>query len=1078
MTEEWRCAIRAWRTYRMKLESWIVGAVAYFLLSAVTLSAQLFDANLRGVVRNDRGVALKDASVLATQTETGFAQTATTDSQGQYYFGSLPRGSYVLKVEVTGYLGLEKSGVELAVGAKQEENFTLTPATQQAPGKIPDVLISPEPKLLPVETIASSVSIVVDENKILQLPLANRNIYSLFLLQPGVTSQGAIVERGLTFSIHGQRVSGSNYLLDGIDNNNIVLTGPVAATSAESIQEFRMINSSFSAEYGRATSFVAQVVTRTGSNRFHGNFFEFLANDILNANTFENNSNGIPKDPLRRNQLGFLLGGPLRQNRTFFSGSLESSRFHYGTTQELRLPSSSFIADLPTDSQASRLLTEFPPLPSVPLPDNNQIGTVQYQDKNHIDTLLATARFDHQFNNAKDRLTLRYTTASTNQFSSPGGSYGYPSLEASDHFRGQNGLFGWTRFFVADQVNRFSIGWSQERIELPRPRPDVPILEIFEEDVFLPGNKRLLDHRENNNVIQLSDIFSLRRGRSALNFGGEYRANFSNGVRLGLERDALGATAFFPSGIYFFNTLNDFKMGKPTELLISVDRFKANQPVALQRKYRSTEFALFAQNDLRLSQRLSINVGLRYEYYGVPHSSGSQDVNFYFGSGETIAEQLANGQLRPTDQNPGSLKDLLHRRDFLNLAPSVGLAWDPFGRGNTVLRAGYAVALDRVFDSARDLRSNSQYVAGCVTEAGCPLEFLIPPVQMLPLLQDKETFKIQDVVQLDENLRTPYAQNWYFGVQHSITPNLLVEIGHSGSTGRKLISRDIINRSINGMEPWNPQIGEDTYLSNAGNSNYLAFEAAVRRRFSRGLQYQVSYTYSHAIDNQSDILQGVRTGPRSSDVAIATFTRQFDARLDRGNASFDQRHNLVFNAVWELPQKSSQSDWSSWILKGWMMSVIGAYRSGFPITAINSIQPESDTGLYSNRLDFLGGSARMANPSPVPGGVQWLDPNLFEPASGRVGNLGRGFMRGPGFWNYDFAVIKNFGFSNEKIKLQFRAEFYNLFNHPNLSPPVTLYEAEDFGRAYYGLNPIYTRFGDLPLSSPSRTIQFGLRVQF
>jgi hypothetical protein len=285
--------------------------------------------------------------VTATDLETGFAQTAQTDSQGEYYFGSLPRGLYRLRVAAAGYRGLEKQGVELAVGARREENFALTLVATPPIGDVFDI-IPPAPSL-PVETIASSVSIVVEESRILQLPLANRNIYSLFLLQPGVTSQGAIGTRGLSFSVHGQRVSGSNYLLDGVDNNNIVLTGPVTAASAEAIQEFRMVNSSFAADNGRATAFVAQVATRSGSNRFHGSLFEFLGNDKLNANTFENKSAGAAKPPLRQNQFGYSLGGPIRQGSTFFWSGLELSRLRFSSTKNLALPSAPFIANCQKD---------------------------------------------------------------------------------------------------------------------------------------------------------------------------------------------------------------------------------------------------------------------------------------------------------------------------------------------------------------------------------------------------------------------------------------------------------------------------------------------------------------------------------------------------------------------------------------------------------------------------------------------------------------------------------------------------------------------------------------------------------
>ncbi|OFV99546.1 MAG: hypothetical protein A3F68_07130 [Acidobacteria bacterium RIFCSPLOWO2_12_FULL_54_10] len=1059
---------------------WLAAALA-LVFSVTALPAQAPDASVRGVVSNNEGQPLAGAQVTATYPETGFAQAAATDSQGEYYFGSLPRGLYSLKVEMAGYRGLEKQGVELAVGARHEENFTLAPiATLPGEAAIGELFqILPPAPSLPVETIASSVSVVVEENKILQLPLASRNIYSLFLLQPGVTSQGAIAARGLSFSVHGQRVSGSSYQLDGADNNNIVLTGPVAMTSAEAIQEFRMVNSSFSAENGRATAFVAQVVTRSGSNRFHGSVFEFLGNDKLDANTFETNSKQMNKPPLRQNQFGYSLGGPVQRNKTFFWSGLEFSRLRFGTPNEFLLPTASFIASLPADSVARRLLTEIPPVATTPTAEDSHIGVAQFQVPNRIDNLLATGRLDHHFPNTKDRLTGRYTLASTT--AEPGG-FGYRSLVPSDRFRGHNSLLDWTHSVNAGQVNDLRVGWSRERIWLPRPRSDVPNLQS-DDGVFLPASFRQSDQRENNNVIQVSNTLSIRRGRSALALGFEFRRNLANSVTLGLQNEALGGAARFPDGFYEFDDLAAFGRAQPVFFSIGVDRFSSG-PLRLpdlRREYRSTEYALFMHDDLKLSPRFALNLGLRYEYYGVPHSTDrSQDVNFYFGPGSTIEEKLANGVLRSTDQNPGDLEGLLYRRDRWNFAPSLGVAWDPFGRARTVVRAGYAIALDRILDTVRDLRSNNLQLVSCLPPV-CTPSFLIPAERLLPRLN--QTLGAASLVQLDEKQRTPYAQNWYIGVQHNITPNFLVEVGHAGSVGRKLISRDDINRTTRGVPRLNVRIGEDTFLSNAGNSNYLALEAGLRRRFTRGLQYQFSYTYSHAIDNQSDVFEGARTGPGRPGrqyFALATFTRQFDSRVDRGNANFDQRHNLVFNTIWDLPKPDFRVAWANEFLQGWTVSVIGAYRAGFPVTAIGFTRNPSTT-LRNNRLDFQGSEgqqAHLADPTPVAGGVQWLDATLLRPVTGRVGNLGRGAIKGPGSWNYDFALLRNFPLTDDGLRLQFRAEFYNLFNHPNLSPPVSLFTEEDFGRAYYGLNRTFSRFGDLPLENPSRRIQFGLRFEF
>jgi hypothetical protein len=1077
--------------------------VLLLLLWRGPLAGQTPDASVRGSVVDTAGRPLAGAKVAAIHSEIGFTSSVKTDSHGQYHFGSLPRGLYTLKVEMPGYQGLEKQGVELAVGARDEENFNLAPVPASArEAAVAELfrIIPPSPSL-PVETIASSVSVVVDQNKILQLPLVTRNIYSLFLLQPGVTSQGAIVRRGLSFSVHGQRVSGSNYLLDGMDNNDIVLTGPVARTSAEAVQEFRMINSTFSAENGRATAFVSQVVTRSGSNRLHGSLFEFLSNDKLNANTFENNSNGVTKEPLRQNQFGYSIGGPIKTNRTFFWSGLELSRLRFGTTGTFVVPSSSFISSLPKGSEAGQLLAEVPPIASAPTPTsplcadpnirkNQNILCTDAQFSSRIDTLLATERLDHNFSSGRDRLTVRYTLSSSTEL--PGFFWfsGYPSLVPTDHFSAHNSLLAWNHSFDPGHISDLRIGWSRERIHMPRPRSEIPVLQSADL-VSLPGSLRGLAQRENDNVVQISETLSAQHGRSALRTGFQYRRNIENGVSLGLQSDTLGGEARFPDGFYLFPNLDSFGAGTPLIFALAVDRFSSQQLRLpdLRRNYRSNEYAAFVQDDLKLTSRFSLNLGLRYEYFGVPHDTGrSQDVNFYFGPGSTIAERLANGVLRSADQNPGDLKGLLYRRDLWNFAPSIGLAWDASGRGSSIFRAGYAVAFDRVFDTLRDLRTNSQQVAFCFAPE-CT-SFLLPIERMLPVLgQNLGQQPPTSVIQLDENLRTPYAQNWYIGIQQTITPNFLLEMGHAGSVGRKLISRDVLNRTIVGVPPVNSNIGDDTFLSNAGTSNYIALEVGLRRRFSSGLQCQISYTYSHAVDNQSDIFEGVRTGPGENDFALASFTRELDSGADRGSANFDQRHNLVFNAIWDLPRPRLHVRWAEMLLRGWTSSAIGAYRSGFPVTVIdNSFLPDPTTGLRNNRLDFLGGPGQPFNlpdPRPVAGGVQWLDPALFRPAVGHLGDVGRGAIKGPGFWNYDFALLRQIAVT-QGLRLQFRTEFYNLFNHANLSAPVTTFLSDpvagivnpDFGKSYYGINREFSRFGELPLENPSRRVQFGLRFEF
>jgi hypothetical protein len=1078
----WRVAVRTRKVLSLNSRHWVSGCVVAMASCAF---AQSPDATVIGSVVNNFGEPVATVKITATNVETGWKDTTLTNSEGEYSFEKLRRGQYSFEAEKDGYQRVRRQSVEVPVSARLDVSFTLYKALNSADRNTTAtelMTVLPPP---PLESLASSVSVVVSENEILRLPLASRNIYSLFLLQPGVTSQGAIVRRGLSFSVHGQRVSGSNYLLDGVDNNDTIVTGPLAAASAEAVQEFRMVNSNFSAEYGRATAFVAQVVTRSGTNRFHGSAYEFLSNDKLNANTFQNNANDLARASLRYNQFGFSAGGPIQKNKTFFTSVLEFSRLRFPTSGTVYVPTSNFIANQPANSTARLLLTEVPPIPAVPTAYDSDIGLANYTVPNHIDTLLATERLDKNVNGGKDRLTLRYTLATTSQQIAQGSTTdmftGYPSLRPTDQFQAHNSMLAWTHSFNAGIINEVRAGWSRERVSLPRPRSDIPLLQSF--DLYLPGSPRAGSQTENDNVVQLSDTVSLHRGRSSWTAGFEFRRNLSNRVTWGLERAQFPEFSAFPDGFYSFPSVHAFAADAPIAFSMSVDSSspqRLRRP-NLRRDYRSSDYAAFLQNVVKLTPRVSINIGVRYEYFGVPHSTDAGgDTNFYFGPGAGIAERVATGGLRSTQQNPGDLKNLMYRRDRLNFAPSIGLAWDMFGRGRTILRAGYAVAYDRVFDTLRDLRANDQQLANCIPQRGCELAFLLPADRMLQEMPQQFTDP-PSVIQLDENLRTPYAENWFFGVQQAIGSSSVFEIGHSGSVGRKLISRETVNRYA-GTGRLTDRYGDDTFLSNEGNSNYLALELSFRRRFNRGLQFQAAYTYSHAIDNQSDTLEGIRYGPGPDDVVLADFTRQFDARVDRGNANFDQRHNLVFASVWNLPAPRFRSTWQNGAFRGWTLSLIGGYRSGFPVTVI--VPGVDINGFDNNRADYTGGvdGAKLATPYAVPGGVQWLDPNVFAVPTGHVGTLGRGALPGPGFWNYDIAVNRDIALS-EGLRLEVRGEFYNAFNHANLSIPNSnlsnlVYDPQTFGRALYGINQTYSRFGELPLASPARRIQLGLRFRF
>lgn len=993
-------------------------------------------------------------------------QTSQTNAAGEAFFAAVPAGTYEVSAARPGYVSASRPAVTVSVGSRQELTFALS-AVNAAAEQVAVLLDTlPQAPILKADTVAASISVIIDENQIVNLPLVSRNVHSLFLLEPGVTSAGANPRRGLTFSVHGQRVSASNYLLDGVDNNNMRVSGPVVVNSLEAIQELRMVNSSFSADSGRATGFVAHASTRRGGNSLHGALFGYLGNDALNATPSATKALREPKTAFRQVQAGYTLVGPLRSN-LFGSSTFELSRLRYGANiDDLRLPTTAFIESIPEANPLRALFTSTPPIAVAPVASDPRYGEWKDVVTGAINSFFSTQRLDRVLRDGSERLIARYSLSRTEQ-RLPAEFWGYPALWPTDTFSAHNAVVGWTKAWTAGPVNDLRLGWGRERTNLDRPFNDRPGLS-GPGAIQLPANTaRLIAERENNNVIQITDIFTLRRGRSTVASGFELRRYLSNGINGGIESAAFNATLIAGAGAYTFSSLNDVALGRVSAFSIATDAFSPQLRVAdLARRYRSTDLGAFVQHDLKLMRHLSVNMGLRWEYFGVIHDvDPSTDYNFYPGPGGTPQERLANGALRSTDQNPDDFKNRIYRPDYLNLAPSFGFAWDPFGTGKTVVRAGYAIGFDRFFDGARDVRKNRTRAVFCVGIDCAPLT--IPASEALPAIQPNRGRPATVIV--DENVRTPYAQNWYVGVQRNVTKDMIIALGHAGSVGRKLLSRDIVNRAESGIAP--SGTANDLFISNQGGSTYLGMELGIRGRTKPGLRWQLSYTWSHAIDNQSDILEGTRVGPDLTDSVVATFTRALDPRVDRASANFDQRHNVMFNAIWDLPSAGGRLRYP---LSGWTVSTIAGYHSGFPLTVVGLT---SGAGLRNNRPDIAG--ALTQTHEPVEGGVRWLTGRDFIVARDRVGNLGRNAIAGPGAWSCDLAVVKTLPFAGDAVRAQLRFEAYNVFNHANLGVPATRLGAPDFGITYAGRSrSYYSRFGELPLDSPSRRLQFALRLQF
>ena len=838
--------------------------------------------------------------------------------------------------------------------------------------------------------------------------------------------------------------------------------------------------------------------SRSGTNQFHGTLFEFFNHDRLNANSFANNWRSLAKEPFRSSQYGASIGGPAWRARLFFFGNFEQARSSTRSQPKtLFFPGPALTSLAEPGSIAQQLLTQFPP----PAGQSESGGLLVSQDFRfqlpQVNSF-GLGRTDYSSASGRHRLAVRYAIAQQTQehfITSP-----YPNLEAPLVIRGQNlslnhitDLYGGT--------NELKFGLSRNSVRILRPHPGIPTLSSTDPiPILLPGSEAAYDYSFQDTVFHVLDKFSRLQGSHALAMGVEWRPHLHDSL-LSPARD----------GQYIFGSVYDFIFDSPSSLRIALSRqthLPATNP-DFWRYYFQNEMAAFFQDDWKLTRHLTLNLGIRWEYFGAPSPrNGTRDYNFVFGPGADIGQRIAHGRVQQAD---------LFRPDRNNFGPRFGFAYDLLGSGRTVLRGGYGVYFDRVFNNFwMDARANNlsfeQLSTSLVPPFTRPFRYTIPVQNALDPVQDLAP--TVDVA-VDRKLRTPYAQSWFLGLQYELTPNLRLEINQTGSLGRKLATADVINRPFSagalgeGDGRFNSNEPYISYRSNQGVSDHVALQVALNRRWSQNVQFQASYTLGRTRDVQSDPLGRKVSAEPDRSKRLATvplfevgplFLRQFDPRSDYGHSDFDQRHNLVFNFIAQMPYVLGTPR----LMSAWQFSAVAGFRSGFPFTVWSGTPADAGTnplfilpgrGLAgvpnqflvasANRADYWGSDptqAFLSNPTEIPGGETLLDPAHFaNPRSDQLGNTPRNMFYGPGFWNVDFSMSRSFAVPRlgEGASLQFRAEFFNVFNHTNLNNPEPILGRTTFGDAAFGRQGVgFSSPSTAPLNEQPRRIQFALKLYF
>jgi outer membrane receptor protein involved in Fe transport len=1081
--------------------------------SAALLSAQSFRGAIRGEVTDAHGLHVAAAKVVARNLGTSETREVTADDMGEYRFLELPAGDYEVSAMATGFEEVHVPKVRVEVGVETLVNLALS----KVKGRQEQVEVVESVPL--VETASTTLSQVVDRQLVQELPLNGRDFGKLVALTPGVTVEGSGVagseKSAGQFNIDGNRDRSNNYNLDGTDNNDpffnnsalnqVGITGaPATLLPLDAIQEFNL-QSQFGAEYGRNSGSVVNIVTRSGTNEFHGSLYEFNRNSAFDARNYFNTkfqSDGTTPNPQSRfnnNNFGGSLGGPVVKDKLFFFFAYEGQRERVGSDFALTVPSQAQIAA----AQNLAVTTTVPgaAVPSVnpalikitnlfPTSDSNSLA-YSVRDKNDGDNLIGKVDYRLNQNNS---LSARYAFGQSNQVFPLGSLGGYGSgsrlstFEQISPTRVQVVSVNWLTTFSPTEINEVRFGYSRFRtsfnsadatpgnpnfidpaalgLDMGTGHVGLPEIDFNGDLENLGATAYSVPRGRVSETFQVLDNFTLTHGHNTFKFGGEFHRYDVQSFNDNLERGLLDVNTCFslPDGSCQQLDPNDAIVNELANFYIG-NIFAIGNIGNTQRFTFNNNLGFFAQDEIRVRPNLTITAGLRWEYFS-PLSEKHNLLSNFDASGNLV--QVGSPTL-----------PLLYHRDLNNFGPRLGISWSP--RGRTVVRAAYGIYYD--YTPQNNMIANYTNSAGVATNP-------VPSLSSSPYFVGAQDFNSgpwngtatgpvftptvfpQSIFVTDPGLRTPYVQSWNLNIQREVTHALAFEIGYVGSKGTRLTRLYDANqgRDPNINTPAYPQYAAVDVFSGSANSTYHGLQTTVRFQQFHGFSGFSTYTFSKSLDGASD---GI-----NFNFANAAFPQDStNLAAEKGPSTFDTRHrwttlfNYAVPDIHHLPHLLGT---------GWQLNSIITVQSGRPINIITDAG-----GVNSNfvqRPDVVPGvSPILPNWTPTTG---YLNPNAFAyPAvtaadpNGYFGNLGRDQIFGPGFWNYDFSTTKNFQF-RERFQLQFRAEFFNIFNHPNFALPSNVVSP---GSSTAGL---ITQTPDVAQGNPGlggggpRVMQFGLRLQF
>jgi outer membrane receptor protein involved in Fe transport len=1105
----------------------ILACVLLTISAGLNVAAQQITGSIRGTVTDPSGAVVQAATITAKKVETGLTRSVSTDHQGNYVLVELPIGHYQLDVQAQGFEEYLQSGISLDV------NQTATVAIHLKIGSAAQrIEVNANAEL--VQSTVSSLGETVREREILDLPLDGRNFAQLGLLQPGVVpltpglvEAGGPARQGQPYAVDGQRPESNNFLIDGADNVNAVDAGFVLKPPIDSIAEFRILTHNANAEFGRNTGSTTNIVTRSGTNQFHGALWEFLRNDAMDASDYFSQS----VQPLKQNQFGGTFGGPVVRDKTFFFGYYEGFRNRQGETVPATVPSlaerqgnfaqlctsipgDAFVGGICTNTGTgapdfngqllnfamgpapvpipNNQLTSIDPvaanvLPFFPLPNRGTNGFVATQSLSQTNDQFGV-RLDHYLT-AADTLNFRYMFSSgptTDPLSTAGANV--PGFPVGQDDRAQNFVAQETHVFSPTTIGVVRVSYLRNKFLLDQhinqePASDLgfqyaPTLASAAGPPFIQvsgyasvGDPITGPRNTFQNTYDVSGSLSWLHGRHEMKFGGGFRLDQINALQ-GIATNGFFVFAPFP----YSDGFASFLSGDPVVFLQGGGNF--------DRHIRDRALDVYGQDTYRVNSRLTLNLGLRYEL-PFPSTETNNQVNLFVpGAQSKVMPSAPPGLLYPGD--PGVPAGLIQTQKTA-FAPRVGVAWDPRGDSKMVVSAAYGIFYEPYYTGEggplQDPISAPPFLK--TLQLGFPVNSFANPFYS-PNPFGTPFPEPMTLLVVSKNLHLPYAQDWNLNIQRSFGADWLFQVGYVGTTGVRLprfiegnpttyipgfdssgnplsTTNNVNQRRLYSgctlAQPNNCIYGSIGEIASIANSSYNALESSLRKRFSHGLSFLASYTWSHSID---DVSSFNITGSASQDTAGENDLAQNprDLAAERGPSMFDARNRFVLSYQWSIPYLQHSSTWYGHVFGDWQLNGIFTAMSGTPFTVFDSndvslqgTAPEI-SGFSSNRPNVIG------NPNSGPRtAAEWFNVSAFQAITQnpnspvqQFGDEGRNAVEGPGYVNWDVSALKNIRLTESK-ELQFRGELFNVLNHTNFQLPVSDIESPTFGQIQSDVSP-------------------------